>query len=142
MKLQTTSRCFTRILELREAALAIVKNRGAWEDVSGMKFLGATIGSISIGHRGRFQRLPQISSQVKYLAALHGLPVRMNLPYGLDIWMTGEGKVLNLEWDDAGAFELVSYRRGIWEDELLGVARCEPMATRLSESSSCLMLCA
>jgi hypothetical protein len=129
MKLQTTSRRYTRIIELRDAALAIVKNRGTWKGASGMKFLYASMGSIRILHRGRFQRLPETPSQVKYLAALHGLPVRDNLPNGLDIWATGNGKVFNLEWDEKGNLELVGHRRGIWEDELLlGAARCNSAA--------------
>ena len=36
--------------------------------------------------------------------------------YCLDIWETGNGKVLNLTWNSIGAApEIVSFRRGDWE---------------------------
>ena len=35
-------------------------------------------------------------------------------------------KVLNIEWDDHGKVELVSFRRGAWELELITLARCKP----------------
>jgi hypothetical protein len=45
-------------------------------------------------------------------------------PFGLDIWPTGENKVLNMEWHDrAGAPVLVSFRRGPWEQRLLEFIR-------------------
>jgi hypothetical protein len=39
----------------------------------------------------------------------------------LSVWATVRGKrakVLNIEWWDGGAVELVSFRRGPWEAEL------------------------
>jgi hypothetical protein len=59
-------------------------------------------------------------SKQKYLAALYGIPPRQNLPYGLDVWTPT--KVLNIEWDDQGNVELVRFRPGGWEAQLLAAA--------------------
>jgi hypothetical protein len=40
-----------------------------------------------------------------------------NLPYGLDIWFARK-KVLNVEWNDEGLIQIMSYRPGAWEDQL------------------------
>ena len=44
--------------------------------------------------------------------------------YGLDIWW-GKGKVLNIEWNDGETIEIVSFRRGSWEAELLALAETD-----------------
>jgi hypothetical protein len=41
-----------------------------------------------------------------------------HLPYGLDIWHAHK-KVLNVEWDDQGGFEVLSNKPGEWEYALL-----------------------
>ena len=38
--------------------------------------------------------------------------------YGLDIWPAHK-KVLNVEWSEEGLIEIISYRPGEWEDQLL-----------------------
>jgi hypothetical protein len=52
--------------------------------------------------------------------SVHG--TEKNLPYGLDIWLLQGGKVLNIEWSDAGAIEVISYKPGEWENELRRIA--------------------
>jgi hypothetical protein len=43
------------------------------------------------------------------------------LPYALDIWFARK-KVLNVEWNDGGFIQIVSYRPGAWEGQLLSLA--------------------
>jgi hypothetical protein len=42
------------------------------------------------------------------------------MPYGLDIW--AHQKVMNLEWDDDGSVELITFKRGEWEAQLAAFA--------------------
>jgi hypothetical protein len=70
-----------------------------------------------------FQPLPDDQSKQKYLAARYGIPLRQSPPYGLDIW--APKKVLNVEWSDQGKVELVSFRPGEWEAELIAAAKAE-----------------
>jgi hypothetical protein len=114
-----------RALLLRDAALAVLRRMGVWETIPvrgarDMKFLSARIGSVQISYRTPFQRVPQAANAVKYRAAQHGLTVPQNLPYGLDVW--APNKVLNMEWDDEGNYEIVSFRPGAWEAELTALA--------------------
>jgi hypothetical protein len=45
------------------------------------------------------------------------------LGFGLDVW--GKvGKVLNVHWNEYGQIEIVSFKRGDWEEEIL--ARLSP----------------
>ena len=91
------------------------KHGGAWEDVSGIKFLCFERGPIKISYRTPFQKLPAESEIVKYMRSMLG--GGSNLPYGLDIWHNHK-KVMNLEWDDHGNRHLASFRRGDWVDDI------------------------
>jgi hypothetical protein len=108
-----------RAIQLRDAALVMLQQHGIWEKTNIGKGLSvALVGAISVAYRTPFQRLPEPSDYLKYCAAQLGVHAPKNLPYGLDIW--APKKVLNIEWDDKGNVELVSFRRGDWENTLLG----------------------
>ena len=110
-----------RVIVLRDAALIVVKRAGAWEAASQIKLLTARVGTLLIGYRTPFQRLPEAPEQMKYLAAQHGKPSPESWPYGLDVWVPK--KVMCIEWDDEGNVLLVSLRHGEWEAELIEAAK-------------------
>jgi len=58
----------------------------------------------------------------KALIKQHGGHVGENLEYGLDVWIKGKGKVLNIEWSEAAEWSetarkinLIRFNRGRWE---------------------------
>lgn len=104
-----------RVLEIRANVLRVLRDIGEWSGEGHNRALGAKIGTISVSYRTPFQALPKVPEQLQYMRALLG--GKDNLPYGLDVW-TPEKKVLNLEWDDAGAIEIVSFKPGEWEGAL------------------------
>jgi hypothetical protein len=104
-----------RALEIRANVLRVLPGLGEWRGEGKNRHLGAKIGSISVSYRTPFQALPKVPEQLRYMQALLG--GKDNLPYGLDVW-TPEKKVLNLEWDDAGTVEIVSFKPGEWEGAL------------------------
>jgi hypothetical protein len=107
-----------RAIALRDAALIVVKRAGTWEAGSSqIKLLTARVGTLLIGYRTPFQRLPEAPEQMKYFAAQHGKPSLESWPYGLDVW--APKKVMCIEWDDQGNVLLVSLRHGEWEAELI-----------------------
>ena len=81
-----------RIHDIREKAVKIISKHG----VLGPFGSSASVGALRISLRTPFQKLPTV------------------LPYGLDIW-DEHRKVLNVEWDEAGAVDVVSYKPGEWE---------------------------
>jgi hypothetical protein len=96
--------------------------RGAgWQTASPVKLLSARVGSLLIGYRTPFQRLPVVRDKLKFIAAKIGAPPPQSLPYGLDLW--APKKVLNVEWDDQGNVALIGFRRGEWEEELIAAAK-------------------
>ena len=111
-----------RAVKLRDAAIAIVRRCGTWEtDRFGViKIMGARTGAIRIIYRTPFQPITSDQSRQKYLGALYRIPLRKNLSYGLDIW--APKKVLNIEWSEQGKVELVSFRPGEWEAQLIAAA--------------------
>ncbi len=101
-----------RLLAIRSAALDLLAKSGAWESAGATNFLVYSGGAIKIAYRTPFQKLPTENDRSRYERTLRGF--KRNLPYGIDVWYNGR-KVMNIEWDDAGDFEVLSFRRGEWE---------------------------
>jgi hypothetical protein len=124
-----------RAVTLRDCALAVVKAHGAWESVQyGPNSLAYREGALTIAYRSPFQKLPALSAKVVRQAINFGLQPVANLPHGLDIWCNG--KVLNIDWSDAGEVAVIGYKPGAWEQELerLGAAligRADETLTRI-----------
>ena len=127
-----TSTRLSDALAIKEAALIILKARGSRQpsqsDGSSWKGNG-----VSIVLRTPFQRLPELDGRVIKQAVLYGLRPTKNLPYGLDIWELGRGKVLNLEWALNGRPELVSFKRGDWERKVLEIGTAKLLTGSLSQ---------
>jgi hypothetical protein len=48
------------------------------------------------------------------------LPLLSQGLYALDVWETGNGKVMNLIWNSVGGIpEIIAFRRGDWEETFL-----------------------
>ena len=111
-----------RALQLRDAALTILRDKGVWKENSVQqrmqRFRGFEGGSISITLRTPFQKMPEQTNIMKYVGAL--LDAKPAYPYGIDIWYNRK-KVMNLEWDADGQFDVVSLHNGLWEEEVLGM---------------------
>ncbi len=91
------------ILELRDACMLLVAQIGNQREVNGMPMMEVTLGPFAIwlmpgGARRR-----------------------------LDVWHASAGstKVLDLGWS-GDKLEIASFRRGVWEQELLDLARRAP----------------
>jgi hypothetical protein len=106
-----------RIKSIRAAALRAVEEIGSWHQVRmgscDRAMRGAKIGDVAISYRTPFQPLPPLRQFMRYQIALFG--GKENLPYGLDIWFAHK-KVLNVESNDEGLIEIISYRLCEWED--------------------------
>ena len=109
---------FAEVMKLRDAARVILQRSGKWQTVHGTshRLWCAQEGRLRITLRTPFQPLPPAPSRVKYYAAMQGRRVD-DLPYGLDIW--APMKVLSLQWDNEGDFEIIGFTHGPWEADLL-----------------------
>ncbi len=101
-----------KLLNIRAKALQLVKQRGAWVQVGSTNLLIAKPGQLTVAYRTPFQRLPAEDETTWYECAF--ISGKANLPYGLEAWHSDK-KVLNIEWDDEGGVEVLSYRPGEWE---------------------------
>jgi hypothetical protein len=69
---------------------------------------GAKWDGYSISYRTPFDKLDDLPVGVKYFLALTGKIGP--LPYGIDIWKPGGGKILLLEWAENGPCNLVTLK--------------------------------
>jgi len=125
LPMQTAGKRVDRARALRDVALAIVKRDGQPQEFSGgvARMLVASRDGLKISYRTPFQKWSSDSSQPapSYGHAQARQRHPGSLAYGLDIWAPRE--VLNVEWNDTGEFQLVSYAPGAWEETLLGEAQ-------------------
>jgi hypothetical protein len=54
--------------------------------------------------------------------------LRPHLGFGLDVWGT-DSKVLNVHWNNEVEIEIVSFKRGDWEQEILNAAEVHSAPT-------------
>ena len=128
-KARTTIPRQIQVRSIRDAALRVVHEDGELEETNGPPLLVASAGRFTIGHMTPFQyrQLPDPPEEVKIRARLDGRSEEPNegYGYGLDIWVRGEGKVLNVLWSEGQPMKIVSFRRGDWEAEFLERAAAE-----------------
>lgn len=102
-----------RALAARNKAIDVIRKRGRWKPAAANeRIVEAVIGRLTISYRAPLQKLSSGTEKLRYLGTLVGN--KATLPYGLNVWLEGK-KVLNLEWDEDGAVELISYKYGDWE---------------------------
>jgi hypothetical protein len=88
-------------LKIRDRIIARLGTEGRFTSTN----IGAVMSwgndEIDVIYRTPFNKLPEAKEQVKYAKALikqQGGRVSESLEYGLDVWVKGKGKVLNIEW--------------------------------------------
>jgi len=108
-----------RATVIRDHAIALVKSRGRFEPlIEGLNILVGTIDGFTIAYRTPFQQRHLISDGEKYQRAQSGTLVEAD--FALDIHHAG--KVLNIEWNEAGEIDIRSFKRGEWEGRLLSIS--------------------
>ena len=111
-----------RALELRDAALGLVRTKGTWVPVpvdgKELRFLMAEANGVRVMYRTPFQRVPDSPKSGIYAHAVAKQRARPDLPHALDVWAENE-KVLNIQWSERGEVNLMSFQRGTWELKLL-----------------------
>lgn len=114
---------FKKAFALRELALALLRQDGAWEDVEGYpgKVRSFEAERLFMLHRTPFQPVP-----VSHSATLAGIAPEVQRDvareYGLDIWRDSR-KVMSLIWNEGGSLGIVVFKPGEWEGELQTMAR-------------------
>lgn len=110
-----------RALAIRDHILPVVRERGTLEHQRGpVRMVVLRSGPWTFNHWTPFNDLsPDEASSPAYRHAIEQQHTRPDLAYGLDIWRGT--KVLSIQWADDGAFEVISFIRGPWEDEALAL---------------------
>ena len=84
-------------IALRDLALTVVRARGSWQTVGNkLRLLTCRLDDVRIALQTPLQQEPSdIPPLAKYLAAHHGKPTPVYLPYVMDVW--DGGKVLSVQ---------------------------------------------
>ena len=102
------------------AELAQLRQLPAMEEIGGLRMVTWKAGRFAFALRSPFTAWGiKASPPGSYSAALAKQRANPVLPWGLDVWHGR--KVLSLQWDDAGRVEVISFNRGLWEDEALAL---------------------
>jgi hypothetical protein len=119
MNLRLVSSSDDRALAIRDHLLPLVRERGILECQRGpVRVIAMQLGPWLFNHWTPFQDLsPEEASSPGYRHALERQHTRLDLPYGLEVWR--DTKVLSILWADNRSFEVDSFVRGSWEDEVL-----------------------
>ena len=102
--------------KIRDHILPVVQRMGSASEISGIKSLSWEMKPWLVMHRTPFGPTPTPETYRGAIARQKMTDRR----YALDIWHGR--KVLNIEWDSLDNFEIVSFKRGQWEDELIALA--------------------
>src|SRR4051794_21639979 len=107
-------------LMIRDHLLPLVREHGILEiQRDAVRLIALRTEAWAIEHWTPFNELSRgEASSPGYRHALEQQHTVPDLPYGLNIWHAGT-KVLSVLWADDGAFKVVEFARGSWEDEAL-----------------------
>jgi len=105
-------------ISIRDAALMKLKNEGQFEDAGFGPRLVWRGDEVEISRMTRCREFPTPSEVASIKCYETSADPELRLLYGLDIWGT-QGKVLNIMWDYKDRVELISFRRGEWEEQVL-----------------------
>ena len=111
-----------RAIAIRDHLLPLIRVHGAMQEVSGAAGHLAVwkAGSLTCTVRSPFTAWPaEAPPAAAYDQALSRQRAKPALPWGLQVWHGHT--VLNLQWDDDGGVEVVSFTRGPWEDDALAL---------------------
>ena len=109
-------------LMIRDHLLLLVREHGTLEiQHDAVRLVRLRMDAWTIEHWTPFNELSVgEASSPGYRHALTRQHTVPDLPYGLNVWQAGK-KVLSVLWADSGAFKVVDFARGIWEDEALAL---------------------
>ena len=105
-------------ISIRDAALKKLKDQGQFEDTGFGPLLVWRGDEIEISRITRCRKSPTPSEVAAIKSCETSVGPKLRLLYGLDIWGT-QGKVLNIMWDYKDHVELISFKRGEWEEKIL-----------------------
>jgi hypothetical protein len=125
MALRVAASSDARALAIRDHVLPLVREQGDIQDLddksSSLRLVVLERDPWQFTHWTPFNALTRSeASSPGYRHALGGQHTRPDLPYGLDVRHDGT-KVLSLLWTDEGAFEVLTFVRGAWEDAALAL---------------------
>jgi hypothetical protein len=121
MNLKLASSSDGRALAIRDHLLPLIRERGMLELQRGpVRIVALQMDRWAFNHWTPFNELPpEEASSPGYRHAVQLQHAKPDLPYGLEVWHGT--KVLSVLWADTGAFEVVRFVRGPWEDEALAL---------------------
>jgi hypothetical protein len=111
-----------RALAIRDHLMPQIRVNGAMQEVSGVAGQMAVwkVGNLTCTVRSPSTAWPaEAPPDAAYDQAISRQRAKPALPWCLEVWHGHT--VLNLQWDDGGTVEVISFTRGPWEDDALAL---------------------
>ena len=111
-----------RALAIRDHLLPLFDAHSIMQQVSGAagRLAVCKAGSFTCTLRGPFTAWPaEAPPTASYEQAISRQRAKPALPWCLEVWHGHT--VLNLQWEDDGTVEVISFTRGPWEDDALAL---------------------
>jgi hypothetical protein len=124
MNLRLAANSNSRALAIRDHILPLLRKAGTMQiQRDTVRLTELRMGVWTFRHWTPFNELgAEEASSPGYRHAVERQRSRETLSYGLDVWHGAEAtKVLRVLWADNGSAEVVSFIRGPWEEEALGL---------------------
>jgi hypothetical protein len=121
--MSATSDPTERAVAIRDHLLPLIQEHGAAQEISGppVRMMVWKVGNFTFTlHSPANPWQVETPASAAYEQALARQRAKPMPAWGLDVWH-GD-KVLSLRWDDPGAFEVVRFIRGPWEDAALALS--------------------
>ncbi len=110
-----------RALAIRDHVLPLLRDQGALEvQRDAVRVVELRMDAWTLRHWTPFNELPAgEAASPGYRHAIERQHTQPHLQYGLEVWHGA--LVLRILWADDGAFDVVSFARGAWEDAALAL---------------------
>ena len=105
-----------QVRKIRDLALDVVNARGSWRSAGKARILLAEVANLKMGVWSAFST-PLPPNHTHALLRQREL----DFPCALDIWFKNK-KVLSIRWRDDGHLQIISFKRGDWEQLVSGLA--------------------
>jgi hypothetical protein len=109
-----------RVLALIEQALRLIDLEGRSEEIGPNRVKMFTNDDFTIIHRTPEHPIP-VSDELVAAGFTPEEQRRMRRDYGIEMWASGQSKVLNVIWNQGEAPRIIAFKRGRWEYEFLGL---------------------
>jgi len=114
-----------RAAEICQTALRFLEDHGKWDKMKrGGEVLQADTDDFMMLLKPPVEGMPPLGQDLRRQLVDSGREIPLEYRFSLNVWLRAGGKVLLMNWEEGrdSEFEITTFKRGDWEDAVLGLA--------------------